>query len=264
MRALRTNRKDRHVRPDHHDTVTARVSRRARGRYPPATRSLRSKAFRSTFGRAPASIARRSESRSARLQRMTFSTASWALRRGCRCRVLDREDWLRYADDDWFGTPHVSRDGDLVFGSQPADGVDGRQRLPHAGCRLASSRDSSRSMASTRGTPRSVARRARRSAGRARVARLFVAQQRVVFPSRWLEEAFASYVLVAVLGDTDPSGLRLVGSLAKQPARSTTSCRRCPSSSAGSARWTPYRRCSPSSRSRVRCITRTQDGTRHR
>ena len=130
-------------------------------------------------------------------------------------RVLDRDDWLRYADDDWYGTPHVSRDGSLVFGSEPADEwEDVSDYLTH------------------RLPPRELARlvavhgvdaKSRRgpsldalaeSLVAHEVARLFVAQQRVVFPSRWLEEAFANYVLVAVLGDTDPSGLRLVGSLA--------------------------------------------------
>jgi len=131
-------------------------------------------------------------------------------------RVLDRKDWLRYAEDDWYGTPHVSHDGDLVLGAEPADewadvsdylarrlparelarlvavhGVDARNRRGPSLDGLAEAR---------------VARE---------VARLLIAQQHIVFPSRWLEEAFASCVLVAVLGDTDASGLRLVGSLAE-------------------------------------------------
>jgi serine/threonine-protein kinase len=47
------------------------------------------------------------------------------------------------------------------------------------------------------------------------VAHLHATQAGLAFPTRWLEEAFANYVLVAVLGETDPDGLRRVGSLAE-------------------------------------------------
>jgi hypothetical protein len=40
----------------------------------------------------------------------------------------------------------------------------------------------------------------------------------VAFPRRWLEEAFANLALVVVLGETDPAGLHLVGSLAEAAA----------------------------------------------
>jgi len=50
------------------------------------------------------------------------------------------------------------------------------------------------------------------------VAQLLAAQENVRFRRRWLEEAFANYVLVAVLGDCEPSSLRLVGSLAEAAA----------------------------------------------
>lgn len=131
-------------------------------------------------------------------------------------RVLDRADWLRCAEDDWYGTPHAARNGDLVVGSEPADEWEDvsdyvARRLP--------SRELERLVA-VHGLDaenrRSPALGALAEALIAQdVARLLVAQQRVVFPSRWLEHAFASYVLIAVLGDTDPSGLRLVGSLAE-------------------------------------------------
>jgi len=131
-------------------------------------------------------------------------------------RVLDREDWLRYADDDWYGTPHVSRQGDLVFGSEPAD--EWGDVSDYVARRL-SARELARLVAvhgvdakNRRGPSLDALAEALVAH---EVARLLVAQQRVVFPSRWLGQAFASYVLVAVLGNTDPSGLRLVGSLAE-------------------------------------------------
>jgi len=127
-------------------------------------------------------------------------------------RVLDRKDWLRYADDDWYGAPHVSHDGELIFGTEQADEWDDVsdylvRRMP--------ARELARLVA-----VHGVDARNRRGPSLDRfaesrvahdVARLLIAQQRIVCPSRWLEEAFASYVLVAVLGATDPSGLRLVG-----------------------------------------------------
>ena len=131
-------------------------------------------------------------------------------------RVLDREDWLRYADDDWFGTPHVARDGCIVLGADPADEWTDvsdylARRLP--------ARELTQLVAvhgvdarNHRGPALSAFAEARIAA---EVGRHFVAQQRIVCPSRWLEEAFASYVLVAVLGETDPAGLRLLGSLAE-------------------------------------------------
>jgi len=131
-------------------------------------------------------------------------------------RVLDRADWLRYADVDWYGTPHVSRDGDLVVGAEAADewqdvseylarqlpskelaaliAVHGRDPLNRRGPALDAIAESL------------IAHE---------IAHLLATEQRIVFPSRWLEEAFANYVLVVVLADTDPAGLRLVGSLAE-------------------------------------------------
>lgn len=130
--------------------------------------------------------------------------------------VLDREDWLRRTEIDWYGTPYVSSNGDLVVGSEPADewqdvseyfarrlpsrdlaaliGVHGLDPLNRRGPALGSLAESL------------IAHE---------VAHVLCAQQRIVFPSRWLEEAFANYVLVAVLGDTDPAGLRLIGALAE-------------------------------------------------
>jgi hypothetical protein len=131
-------------------------------------------------------------------------------------RVLDRADWLRYAEDDWYGTPHVARNGDLVVGSEPADewedvGDYVARRLP--------SRELERLVAVHGAGANNRRAPALGALAEAmviqQVARLLTAQRRVVFPSRWLEQAFASYVLIAVLGDTDPLGLRLVGSLAE-------------------------------------------------
>jgi len=47
------------------------------------------------------------------------------------------------------------------------------------------------------------------------LAHVFAENAGVGFPRRWLAEAFANYAMVAVLGETDPLGLRRLGSLAE-------------------------------------------------
>ena len=46
------------------------------------------------------------------------------------------------------------------------------------------------------------------------IAHLVAGQAGARFPRRWLAEAFANYAMVAVLGETDPIGLRRLGALA--------------------------------------------------
>jgi hypothetical protein len=50
------------------------------------------------------------------------------------------------------------------------------------------------------------------------IAHLVAAQAGARFPRRCCEQALANYAHVAVLGETDPAGLRLVGSLAEAAA----------------------------------------------
>jgi len=131
-------------------------------------------------------------------------------------RVLDRGDWHRHAEVPAYGVTHVAGNGTLVVGASAADpwqdvsehfarnlpapalaalvrvhGVDGENRRGPALDALAESLIVHE------------------------VAHLHAAQAGLAFPTRWLEEAFANYVLVAVLGETDPDGLRRVGSLAE-------------------------------------------------
>jgi len=131
-------------------------------------------------------------------------------------RVLDRDDWLHHADSDWYGAPHVASNGDLVVGAEPAD--EWEDVAAHLARRLPA-RELDKLVA-IHGADEAFGRRPS-LAGVAEaliayeVAHVLIAQQRMAFPSRWLEEAFACYVLVGVLGTRDPAGMRLVGSLAE-------------------------------------------------
>jgi len=131
-------------------------------------------------------------------------------------RVLDRHSWAAHAEIASYGVTHVANNGDLVVGVTPADAWHGVSRylarnLPgHELARLVDVHGADP------GDPRGPALDALAESLIAHeVAHVLVDQQRIVFPSRWLEEAFANYVLVAVLGTNDPAGLRLLGSLAE-------------------------------------------------
>lgn len=134
-------------------------------------------------------------------------------------RVLDRADWHRYADVSTYSVTHVADSGELVVGADAADAWHGisdafARRLPAA--------DLSRLVA-VHGVD-AVNRRGPALGALAEtlivheVAHVLAAQEALSFPTRWLEEAFANYALVAVLGESDPGGLRLVGSLAEAAA----------------------------------------------
>jgi len=130
-------------------------------------------------------------------------------------RVLDRDDWHSHADVAAYGFAHVTRDGHLVVGADAADAW--RTVSTHLARHLAP-----RELAKLVGVHGVDGANRRGPALDAfaellivhDVAHLLATQMDLRFETRWLEEAFANYVLVAVLGDCEPSALRLVGSLA--------------------------------------------------
>lgn len=131
-----------------------------------------------------------------------------------RLRVLDRAAWPR-DDAPQFGVMHDDAAGDLVVGAEPADAWSGISAW------LADHLD-----ARTLGMLLRVHGRDLRTRGPAlgaiaddliahELAHLVAAQSGLQFPRLWLGEAFANYAMVAVLGETDPLGLRRLGSLAQ-------------------------------------------------
>lgn len=147
--------------------------------------------------------------------------AYWELRRifgvipRFRLLVLDRADWSAHADLPTYGIVHVTAGGHLVAGSEPADAwheVSGylARHLPAAALRKligVHGRDS------LNGGPDLTAVADALIAHE--LAHLVATQAGVEFPKRWLAEAFANYALIAVLGETDPSGLHRLGTLAE-------------------------------------------------
>jgi len=134
-------------------------------------------------------------------------------------RVLDRDDWDAHADLAAYGFAHVTHDGHLVVGTDPADAW-------HTVSNLFARHLAPRELATLVGVHGvdSVNRRGPALDAFAEllivheVAHVLAVQADLGFETRWLEEAFANYVLVAVLGDCEPSALRLVGSLADAAA----------------------------------------------
>ena len=134
--------------------------------------------------------------------------------------VLGRDDWAQHAAVPDYGVTHVGHAGELVVGAQPADAW-------HAVSEFFATRLSPRACARltdihgvdpVNGRGPALADLAETLIAH-EIAHLVAAQAGVDFPRRWIEEAFANYVLVAVLGETDPAGLRLVGSLAEAAAK---------------------------------------------
>jgi hypothetical protein len=134
--------------------------------------------------------------------------------------ILDRRDWDRHADVSSFGVTHVSQSGRLIVGAECADAWHSisdyfARHLPA---------DNLAQLIEVHGLD-PVNRRGPALAALAEsliaheVAHLLALQEGITFRSRWLEEAFANYVLVAVLGETDPGGLRRLGSLAEAATR---------------------------------------------
>ena len=165
---------------------------------------LSSSGCRSTAAR----IARRAEHAYGMLRR-TLDVAP-----PVRLLVLDRADWARHAEREEFGMVHLTAAGDLVAGAAPAEAWS------HVSAWLREALD-----------PRTLAGLLRlhgqdlRTRGPAlgAVAEALIAHELahrfadfagVRFPRRWLGEAFANYAMIVVLGETDPLGLRRLGSLA--------------------------------------------------
>jgi hypothetical protein len=134
-------------------------------------------------------------------------------------QVLARSDWSAYASTEAYGVVHDGDDDDLVVGAEAADvwhGVSAyfaARLAPTACARLCAvhgvdavnGRGPSLDALAETLIAHDLAHRLARDAG-------------IAFPRRWLAEAFANLALVVVLGETDPAGLRLVGSLAEAAA----------------------------------------------
>jgi hypothetical protein len=147
--------------------------------------------------------------------------AYWVLRRvfgvipRFRLLVLARADWAAYAEVPNYGIVHVTAGGHLVIGSEPADAwhdVSGylAKHLPAAALRKlvgVHGRDSINAGPDLTAVADALIAH--------ELAHLFATQSGVVFPKRWLAEAFANYALIAVLGETDPTSLHRVGTLAE-------------------------------------------------
>ena len=136
--------------------------------------------------------------------------------------VLSRDDWDRHADVSSYGVTHVAAGGELIVGAEPADAWHAvseflAQRLSAGACAELADLHG---VDATNGRGPDLARLAETLVAH-EIAHLAARQSDVEFPRRWLEEAFANYALVAVLGETDPAGLRLVGSLAEAAATLT-------------------------------------------
>jgi hypothetical protein len=131
-------------------------------------------------------------------------------------RVLDRGDWHRHAEVSAYGVTHVAGNGDLVAGASAADpwhdvSEHFARRLP-APALAALVRVHGLDLENRRGPALDALAE---SLIAHEVAHVHATQAGLAFPTRWLEDAFANYVLVAVLGETDPDGLRRIGSLAE-------------------------------------------------
>jgi hypothetical protein len=134
-------------------------------------------------------------------------------------RVLGRADWHEHADAPIYGVTHVTQGGHLVVGAEPADAWRSvsRHLSRHLTSRaLARLIDVHGADAAVPGGP-SLDRLAETLIAH-ELAHVMAEQAGVAFPRAWLREAFANYALVAVLGETDPAGLLLVGSLAEAAA----------------------------------------------
>lgn len=148
--------------------------------------------------------------------------AYWVLRRvfgvipRFRLLVLDRADWDAHAEVPTYGITHVTQAGHLIVGSEPADAWHDVSAFLAAGLPAAAlrtligvhGRDAVHPDAPdlTNVADSLIAHE---------LAHLVANQAGVEFPKRWLAETFANYALVAVLGETDPSGLHRLGTLAE-------------------------------------------------
>ncbi|HVO87641.1 MAG TPA: hypothetical protein VMV45_03790 [Casimicrobiaceae bacterium] len=149
---------------------------------------------------------------------------AWTFLRGALRRetdlallVLDRDDWTRHAQTTDYGVPHIAQ-GVLVLGAEPPRAWHALSS--HLAGKLAP--DTLRDILAVHGPDGSTRGPALAAVAEALIARevahfVFV-EQGCTFPRPWIAEAFACYAAVAVLGETDPRGLRLLGSLADAAA----------------------------------------------
>jgi hypothetical protein len=151
--------------------------------------------------------------------------AYWYLRRlfgftpRFRLLVLGPEDWARYAEVATFGVVHIAAGGHLIVGSEPAAAWHGVSRELAALLPAPKLRALVKVHGQDRTYPAGPDLAGVADALLAHeLAHLFAAQAKLVFPRRWLAEAFANYALVAVLGETDTAALHLVGTLADATA----------------------------------------------
>jgi hypothetical protein len=161
---------------------------------------------------AAARLARRAE-RAYWLLRQTLDVAP-----PLKLRVLDRAAWRALPDAPQFGVMHVDAAGALVVGAEPAAAWVGVSAW------LAEHLDAQALAQLTR-----IHGEDPRTRGPAlgplaealiahEVGHLFAEAVGARFPTRWLAEAFANYAMVVALGETDPIGLRRLGSLADATA----------------------------------------------
>ena len=152
-------------------------------------------------------IARRAEGAYRYMRRLLDVTPRF------RLLVLGAGDWTRHAEAPVYGTPHMTAGGHLIVGSEPADAWHGFSRYLAVNLRSATlrallkahGRDDATGGPDLRGFTETLVVRG--------LARLVADQAGAAFPRRWVADAFATYALVAGLGETDPSGLHLVGTL---------------------------------------------------
>lgn len=147
--------------------------------------------------------------------------AYWVLRQALdttprlRLLVLDRAAWPATADAPDYGVMHVDAEGNLVVGATPALAWTGISAW------LAEHLDARTLAGLVRVHGRDLRTRGPALADVAdsliahEIAHLIAGQVGARFPRRWLAEAFANYAMVAVLGETDPIGLRRLGALAE-------------------------------------------------
>lgn len=130
-------------------------------------------------------------------------------------RVLDRDDWRRLAKKPVYGIPHLADDGDVVVGTEAADGW---QTVSEHFARDLAAADLATLVAVHGVDPRNrrgpALQRFAETLIIREVARALALQERLDFQTRWLAETFANYVLVAALGDREEGDLRLIGSMA--------------------------------------------------
>jgi hypothetical protein len=133
-----------------------------------------------------------------------------------RLLVLSREDWPQYAEVPTYGVAHATHDGHLVVGAEPADEWHAISRF----LALHLAAPTLRALVKVHGADREHPS-APDLTGVAEallaheLAHLIADQAGACFPRRWLAEAFANFALIAVLGETEPSMLHRVGSLAE-------------------------------------------------